>query len=89
MIKIRHGVILLAEVLALLFIVFATAAGALAGDKWLSYVPILGNAIVLLTGTPAIPVVGAVIGFFAATMVTAIFFVLVDIAHNTRNPFNS
>jgi hypothetical protein len=89
MIKIRHGVILLAEVLALLFILFATLAGALAGDKWLAYVPILGNAIVLLTGTPGIPIVGAVIGFFASTMVTAIFFVLVDIAHNTRNPFNS
>ena len=89
MIKIRHGVILLAQVLALLFIVFATAAGALAGDKWLTYVPILGNAIVLLTGTPGIPIVGAVIGFFASTMLTAIFFVLVEIAYNTRNPFNS
>ena len=89
MIKIRHAVILLAEVLALLFILFATLAGALAGDKWLTYVPILGNAIVLLTGTPGIPVVGAIIGFFASTMVTALFFVLVDIAHNTRNPFNS
>ena len=89
MIKIRHGVILLAQALALLFIVFATAAGALAGDKWLTYVPILGNAIVLLTGTPGIPIVGAVIGFFASTMLTAIFFVLVEIAYNTRNPFNS
>lgn len=89
MIKIRHGVILLAQVLALLFIVFATAAGALAGDKWLSYVPILGNAIVLLTGTPGIPVVGAVVGFFASTMVAAVFFVFVEIAYNTRNPFNS
>ena len=89
MIKIRHGVILLAQVLALLFIVFATAAGALAGDKWLTYVPILGNAIVLLTGTPGIPVVGAVVGFFASTMVAAIFFVLVEIAYNTRNPFNN
>ena len=89
MIKIRHGIILLAQVLALLFIVFATAAGALAGDKWLSYVPILGNAIVLLTGTPGIPVVGAAVGFFASTMVTAIFFVLVEIAYNTRNPFSS
>jgi hypothetical protein len=43
----------------------------------------------LLTGTPGIPVVGAVVGFFASTMVTAIFFVLVEIAYNTRNPFNS
>lgn len=88
MIKIRHGVILLAQVLALLFIIFASIAGALAGDKWLTYVPILGNAIVLLTGTPGIPVVGALIGFFTSTMLTAFFFVLVEIAHNTRNPFN-
>ena len=89
MIKIRHGVILLAQVLALFFIVFATVAGALAGDKWLTYVPILGNAIVLLTGTPGIAIVGAVVGFFASTMATAMFFVLVEIAYNTRNPFNN
>lgn len=89
MIRIRRVVILLAQILALAFIVLATVSGALAGDKWLSYVPILGNAIVLLTGTPGIPIFGAVVGFFASTMVTAIFFLLVEIAYNTRNPFSS
>jgi hypothetical protein len=89
MIRVRRVVILLAQFLALAFIVLATVAGALAGDKWLSYVPILGNAIVLLTGTPGIPIFGAIVGFFASTMVTAIFFLFVEIAYNTRNPFTS
>jgi amino acid transporter len=88
MISIRRAVIVVAQVLALVFIVLATVAGALAGDNWLTYVPLLGNVIVLLTGTPGIPIFGALIGFFASTMVSAIFYLLVEIAHNTRNPFN-
>jgi hypothetical protein len=89
MVSIRRAVILVAQILALVFIVLATMAGALAGDNWLTYVPLLGSAIVLLTGTPGIPIFGAFVGFFVSTMLAAIFFLLVEITYNTRNPFNT
>jgi hypothetical protein len=61
--------------------------GGRGSGDWLSYVPVLGNAIVLLTGTPGIPIFGALLGFIVSTILAAIFFVLVEIAYNTRNPF--
>ena len=89
MISVRRAVILVAQILALLFIVAATVAGVFAGDNWLTYVPLVGSAIVLLTGTPGIAIFGGLVGFVASTMLMAVFFLLVEIAHNTRNPFNS
>jgi hypothetical protein len=36
-----------------------------------------------------VSIFGAVAGFFISTMLVALFFLLVEIAHNTRNPFNT
>lgn len=86
MISIRRAVIFVAQILALIFIVVATMAGALAGDDWLSTLPMLGG-VAALPGPRGISIIGALAGFFLATMVAALFFLCVEIAYNTRNPF--
>ena len=44
---IRHAVIFVAQILALIFIVVATMAGALAGDQWVANAaPMLGSTFV-------------------------------------------
>jgi len=57
MLALRRAVIFVAQILALIFIVVATMAGALAG-------------------------------FFVSIVLAALFFLLIEIAYNTRNPFN-
>ncbi|HET9717719.1 MAG TPA: hypothetical protein VFP60_16185 [Pseudolabrys sp.] len=89
MVSVRRAVILVAQILALVFIVVATAAGALAGEEWLANsVPLLGVLLGPLAGTAGVPVIGALAGFFVSTVLAAMFFLLVEIADNTRNPFN-
>jgi hypothetical protein len=84
---VRRAVILVAQILALIFIVVATMAGALAGDAWLANaMPMFGNIVALMPSTP-ISIAGAVTGFFISIVLAALFFLLVEIAHNTRNPF--
>jgi hypothetical protein len=36
-----------------------------------------------------VSIFGAVAGFFVSTILVAIFFLAVEIANNTRNPFNT
>lgn len=85
---IRRAVIFVAQILALLFIVVATTAGALAGDAWLSSAaPIFGGIVALMPSAP-ISIAGAIAGFFISLLLAALFFLLVEIAHNTRNPFS-
>jgi len=90
MISIRRAVIFVAQILALFFIVFSTMAGALAGQDWLSNaLPSLGGAFASLSARTGISIFGAVAGFFVSTILVAIFFLAVEIANNTRNPFNT
>ena len=84
---VRRAVILVAQILALIFIVVATMAGALAGDGWVANAaPIFGGIIALMPSAP-ISIAGAIAGFCISILLTALFFLLVEIAHNTRNPF--
>lgn len=87
MISVRRAVIFVAQILALIFIVVATMAGALAGDDWLSGLPVLGSGAAALPGPRGVSIIGALVGFFLATMLAALFFLCVEIAYNTRNPF--
>ena len=88
---VRRAVILVAQILALLFIVVATMAGALAGDAWVANAaPMFGGIVALMPSASisiAGAIAGAIAGFFISILLTALFFVLVEIAHNTRNPF--
>jgi hypothetical protein len=82
---VRRAVIFVAQILALISIVVATLAGALAGENWLtSTFPMLAAI-----GTRGISIVGALAGFFISTMLVALFFLCVEIAYNTRNPFKT
>jgi hypothetical protein len=95
MISIRRAIIFVAQILALLFIVVSTMAGALAGQDWLTNTfPVLGGVLAILADTRladmgGVSIFGAVAGFFISTMLVALFLLLVEIAHNTRNPFNT
>ena len=89
MIAVRRAVIFVAQILALISIVVATMAGALAGDWLAGAVPALAGAIGALAGARGISIVGALAGFFISTILVALFFLCVEIAINTRNPFNS
>ena len=90
MIAVRRAVIFVAQILALLSIVVVTMAGALTAQDWLSTsVPGLGETLAGLTGTQGISILGAIAGFFISTILAAIFFLIIEIAHNTRNPFNT
>ena len=85
---IRRAVIFVAQILALIFIVVATIAGALAGDAWVANAaPMFGGIIGLVPSGP-VSIAGAIAGFFVAVVLTALFFLLVEIAYNTRNPFS-
>jgi hypothetical protein len=84
---IRRTVIFVAQILALLFVVVATAAGALAGDSWITNAaPMFGSIVALLPSAP-ISIAGAVAAFFVSIVLAALFFLLIEIANNTRNPF--
>ena len=90
MASVRRAVIFVAQILALIFIVVSTMAGALAGQDWLSNTfPSLGGAVATLSAPRGISIFGAVAGFFVSTILVALFFLLVEIANNTRNPFNT
>jgi hypothetical protein len=91
MVSIRRAIIFVAQILALLFIVISTMAGALAGLDWLANTfPVLGIlADTRLADMRGVSIFGAVAGFFISTMLAALFFLLVEIAHNTKNPFNT
>ena len=73
---IRRAIIFIAQLVALVFIFISTVGGYAAGMQSAAY------------GVPVDPamvgIVGAVSGFFFSLMVTAAFFALVEIAHNTR-----
>ena len=85
---VRRAVIFVAQILALVFIVVATMAGALAGDEWVSSAaPMFGGIIALMPSAP-FSIAGAIAGFFVSIVLAALFFLLVEIAHNTRNPFS-
>jgi hypothetical protein len=88
MAAVRRTVIFVAQILALIFIVVATMAGALAGHAWLATAaPLFGSIVALIPSAP-ISIAGAVDGFFISVLLTALFFLLVEIDHNTRNPFS-
>ena len=85
---VRRAVIFVAQILALIFIVVATMAGALAGDAWLANAaPMFGGIIALMSSAPY-SIAGAIVGFFVSIVLAALFFLLIEIAYNTRNPFN-
>jgi uncharacterized BrkB/YihY/UPF0761 family membrane protein len=74
---IRRAIIFIAQLVALLFIVISTVGGYTAGMQ--------GPAYAGVRADPALfGLVGALSGFFFSLMVTAAFFALVEIAHNTR-----
>jgi hypothetical protein len=84
---VRRAVIFVAQVLVLIFIVVATMAGALAGDGWLTNAaPMFGSIVALMPSAP-ISIAGAVAAFFVSIVLAALFFLLIEIANNTRNPF--
>ena len=88
MLVVRRAVIFVAQILALIFIVVATMAGALAGDTWLANAaPMFGGIIAFMPSAP-ISIAGAGAGFFVSIVLAALFFLLIEIAYNTRNPFN-
>jgi hypothetical protein len=88
MATVRRAVIFVAQIFTLIFIVVATLAGALAGDAWLANAaPMFGGIVALMPNAP-ISVAGAIAGFFASIVPAALFFLLIEIAHNTRNPFS-
>ena len=87
---VRRAVIFVAQILALISIVVATMAGALAGEDWLaSTFPVIVGSTGALAATRGLSIVGALAGFFISTILVALFFLCVEIAINTRNPFNS
>jgi hypothetical protein len=88
MVTVRRTVIFVAQILALIFIVVATIAGALAGDEWVSSAAPMFRGLVALMPSAPISVAGAIAGFFISIVLTAVLFLLVEIAHNTRNPFS-
>lgn len=73
---IRRAIIFIAQLVALVFIFISTVGGYAAGMQSAAY------------GVPVDPamvgIVGALSGFFFSLLVTAAFFALVEIAHNTR-----
>ena len=85
---VRRVVIFVAQFLALLFIVVATMAGALASDAWIATAAPMFSGLVTLIPSAPISIAGAIAGFFISILLTALFFLLVEIAHNTRNPFS-
>ena len=88
MLAVRRAVIFVAQILALIFNVVATMAGALAGDAWLANAaPVFGGIIALMPSAPY-SIAGAIAGFFVSIVLAALFFLLIEIAYNTRNPFN-
>lgn len=88
MATVRRAVIFVAQILALIFIVVATMAGALAGDAWLANSAPMFVGIVALIPSAPISIAGAIAGFFISVLLAALFFLLIEIAHNTRNPFS-
>ena len=65
MATVRRAVIFVAQILALLFVVVATMAGALAGDGWITNAaPMFGSVLALLPSAP-ISIAGAVAGIIA------------------------
>lgn len=88
MAMVRRAVIFVAQILVLISVVVATVAGALTGDSWVTNAaPIFGNIVTLIPSTP-ISIVGAIAGFFISIVLAALFFLLIEIAQNTRNPFS-
>jgi hypothetical protein len=85
---VRRTVIFVAQILALIFIVVATMAGALAGDEWVSSAAPMFRGVVALMPSAPVSVAGAIAGFFVSVAPAALFFLLIEIAHNTRNPFS-
>jgi hypothetical protein len=71
----RHFIIKVAEVVAYLAIIVFTLMGGISG--WIS-------AVASGTSVPLWIIFGAVSGFVIAAAFSAIFFLLVDIAENTR-----
>jgi len=88
MATVRRAVIFVAQILALIFIAVATMAGALAGDAWLANAVPMFSGIVALMPSATISIAGAIAGFFVSILLAALFFLLIEIAHNTRNPFS-
>ena len=88
MLAVRRAVIFVAQILALIFIVVATMAGALAGDSWLAKAtPMFGGIIALMPSAPYFDRRGAR-GIFRLHRAGGLFFLLIEIAYNTRNPFS-
>ena len=83
MIAVRRAVIFVAQILA-----FRDNGWRTSGDWLAGAVPALAGAIGALAGARGISIVGALAGFFISTILVALFFLCVEIAHNTRNPFN-
>ena len=69
---VRRAVILVAQILALLFIVVATMAGALAGDAWVANAAPRFGGIVALMPSASISIAGAIAGFFISILPTAL-----------------
>ena len=66
----------------------ATMAGALAGDAWVANAaPMFGGIVALMPSAP-ISIAGAIAGFFVSIVLASLFFLLIEIANNTRNPFS-
>ena len=88
MLAVRRAVIFVAQILALIFNVVATMPGALAGDAGVANAaPMFGGIVALMTSAPY-SIAGALAGFFVSIVLAALFFLLIEIAYNTRNPFN-
>ena len=71
MFAVRRAVVFVAQILALIFIVVATMAGALAGDAWLANAaPMFGGIVALMPSAPY-SIAGAIAGFSVSIVLAA------------------
>ncbi|HEX5508275.1 MAG TPA: hypothetical protein VFX37_07205 [Pseudolabrys sp.] len=87
MAAIRRFIILAAQVLALPFILLCVFTGGLLGQRFAPAI-ISAETGVLGSATPNLPpYLGALGGLLTSLLGVAMLYVLVEIARNTKNPF--
>jgi hypothetical protein len=77
----RRLIIGCAELIATLFVIASTALGFRIGRL---YLIAYGDTVGVRVDDTTAAIVGAVLGFAAAVLVSAILFLLIEIARNTR-----
>lgn len=81
---IRRAIIAIAELLALVFVVASTIAGYTFGTRLAPYIQSGPDVGAQLEALGRAAPIGGITGLFISILITASFFALVEIAHNTR-----